>query len=89
MDSISLSHVKKAASAISSSRFAKNLARSRNHDEFETEFRKCIFEKAGTFTKDEIEAVVFVADTIFSEVTDTVTQVMSAVRVYTALGLVE
>jgi hypothetical protein len=89
VDSISLSHVKKAASAISGSRFARNLARSRNHAEFETEFRKCILEKAGTFTEGEIGAVVFVADTIFSENTDTVTQVMSAMRVYVALGLVE
>ena len=89
MDSNDLSHVKKAASAISSSRFARNLARSRNHAEFEAEFRKCILEKAGTFTEGEIEAVVFVADIIFSEDLDTVTQVMSAVRVYVALGLVE
>ena len=79
--------LKTAARVIATARHGAQLVRSSDYSEFRRELAKCMLEKGGHMTEEECEAVMFVADTIFSDDPVTAEEAMSCVRIYTALSL--
>lgn len=81
--------VKTAAAAIAHTNHATMLIRSANHEEFRVEFKKCILEKSGKLSEAEIEALEFVADKILGDKTEIMNEVMSAMRIYVPLRMMD
>lgn len=89
MNDKELQTVKTAVRAIAHTNHATMLIRTSNCEEFRREFKRCLLEKMGKLLPEEIDALEFVADKVLGNSTEEMNEVMSAVRIYLPLRMIE